>query len=109
MTSKNYNRRNFLKSTGKLLGIVGVGAVIGSSLISCEKGMYPYYFIDIDLCTKCEKCVTVCKYNAITYQTKKIDNSEQGFKYLNIDNNKCYKCGKCIDVCPYNALFMLQS
>jgi dihydroorotate dehydrogenase (fumarate) len=46
-----------------------------------------------DKCTKCELCVRVCPYFAITMEDK-----------ITFDHNKCFGCGLCITKCPTKAL-----
>lgn len=47
-------------------------------------------FIDKDKCTKCDKCVDLCKFNAI-------DN-------YHVSEIFCEGCGYCVIVCPENAI-----
>lgn len=44
-------------------------------------------------CTKCELCVKVCPYFAITLEGK-----------ITFDADKCFGCGLCISKCPVKAL-----
>jgi dihydroorotate dehydrogenase (fumarate) len=44
-------------------------------------------------CTKCELCVRVCPYFAITMQDK-----------ITFDHDMCFGCGLCISKCPTKAL-----
>jgi dihydroorotate dehydrogenase (fumarate) len=44
-------------------------------------------------CTKCNLCVRVCPYFAITMKDK-----------ITFDHDKCFGCGLCISKCPVNAL-----
>ena len=44
-------------------------------------------------CTKCDLCVKVCPYFAITMKDK-----------ITIDPDKCFGCGLCISKCPPHAL-----
>lgn len=46
-------------------------------------------------CCGCMACETVCKHNAITFET---DN--EGFWYPIINKEKCIDCGLCEKVCP---------
>ncbi len=48
-----------------------------------------------DKCIKCNLCVNVCPYFAITMEDK-----------ITIDPNKCFECGLCVAKCPTNALIM---
>lgn len=47
--------------------------------------------IDTQKCIKCEKCIDVCRFNAIS-------------KDLDIISYKCEGCGACIQVCSYDAI-----
>jgi len=46
-----------------------------------------------DKCTKCNLCVRVCPYFAISMKDK-----------ITFDHKKCFGCGLCISKCPTNAL-----
>lgn len=46
-----------------------------------------------ELCTRCELCVKVCPYFAITLEDK-----------ITFDDDKCFGCGLCISKCPTHAL-----
>lgn len=46
-----------------------------------------------DKCTKCNLCVKVCPYFAITMKDK-----------ITFDSTKCFGCGLCISKCPTHAL-----
>ncbi len=48
-----------------------------------------------DLCVGCQKCVTVCPQNAISFTEK-----------VNIDSKQCDLCGQCIKKCKAQALVM---
>lgn len=45
-------------------------------------------------CIKCNKCITVCCYDA-----RILD-----FPEMKVDMDKCRSCGLCLDVCPTDAL-----
>ncbi len=47
------------------------------------------YFIDREICVKCEKCAEICPSQAIEEQ---------------IDFLKCEGCGLCKDICEYSAI-----
>lgn len=53
-------------------------------------------FIVTDNCQRClsHKCITACKFNAISLGKTK----------AYIDPDKCKECGKCAQACPYNAI-----
>jgi len=44
-------------------------------------------------CTKCELCVRVCPYFALTLKDR-----------ITVDESKCFSCGLCISKCPTGAL-----
>lgn len=46
-------------------------------------------------CVSCGKCLTVCKYGALSKENS----------YF-IDREKCVACGACANVCPTNALIL---
>ena len=48
-----------------------------------------------DKCIKCNICVNVCPYFAITMEDK-----------ITFDPNKCFECGLCVTKCPTDALIM---
>jgi anaerobic sulfite reductase subunit C len=50
--------------------------------------------VDVDACTGCELCLTVCKRKAITLK----DNLGV------IDKKECRYCGQCIAICPSGAI-----
>jgi MinD superfamily P-loop ATPase len=61
---------------------------------------YDYYGgkkaeINIDICTKCGICETVCRFDAI--------------KNFKIDRTSCEGCGFCYRVCPDNAISFYES
>ena len=67
--------------------------------------------IDDSKCKKCQKCVGVCPYKAITKISVPCEDScpvgaikkdETGF--ASIDYDKCINCGKCVTACPFCAV-----
>ena len=52
--------------------------------------------IDYDLCEKCDKCIKVCRFSAIT-------------KYYVVDPVSCEGCGVCYNVCPAGAVIMEEN
>ncbi len=63
-----------------------------------EEDFYSGYFaeIDFDKCTNCNKCISVCEFNAISAQDNQVF----------IDKNKCEGCGYCSHICPRSAIEM---
>ena len=53
------------------------------------------FIFDAEMCTRCERCVTVCAYNARHL-------TPQGEMFL--DEDICRSCGLCVTVCPTEAL-----
>lgn len=49
--------------------------------------------VDLNKCTRCRKCITFCKYNALALINDK----------LMIFNEVCHSCGGCIVLCPQKA------
>lgn len=48
-----------------------------------------WYKINVETCTSCARCVSLCKHNAIKVACK---------EYI-LDAEKCVGCGKCMEVC----------
>ena len=51
--------------------------------------------IDVDKCTGCEACVSVCPFNALEMKEGKAS-----------VNDQCTLCGACADECPTGAIFV---
>ena len=60
-----------------------------------EDIMHPIPVIDENLCRKCGKCASVCKYDALIYAKGKIP------AFL---KSSCIGCMACMNVCPYEAI-----
>jgi len=71
-----------------------------NSLISKDKiELEPILaIIDVGICKWCDKCETVCPYDAISKSEQK------GKAVAAVDEAKCKGCGMCLPVCPVNAI-----
>ena len=49
------------------------------------------------LCTQCQKCLSACKRQALSFDEK--------IGVVRVDQDKCNGCGLCIEACPYAAIF----
>ncbi len=54
-------------------------------------------FVDVDMCSGCATCISVCPYDAI----KMI--SENGKRYAEVNEILCKGCGSCSGTCPTGA------
>jgi|SRR5690625_93414 len=54
--------------------------------------------VDVDKCSQCEECVTICPVNAISLREKVAET------VIEFDYRKCMYCGLCVDTCPNDAL-----
>ena len=57
--------------------------------------------LDEQSCVWCDKCITVCPYDAIT------NKNFEGKKVAEIVDLKCKGCGICLPVCPENSIDLL--
>jgi heterodisulfide reductase subunit A len=60
--------------------------------------------VDIDMCSGCGVCESICSFNAIQMKTENIDGKEK--KYADIVKAICQGCGACAAACPVNAIKM---
>ena len=51
--------------------------------------------IDLENCTGCEACVSVCPFNALEVKEGKAS-----------VNDRCTLCGACVEECPVGAIFV---
>ncbi|MBD3216492.1 MAG: DUF362 domain-containing protein [Candidatus Lokiarchaeota archaeon] len=83
-----------------LLGISGVckhlgmGCVARPAKLKMHSSVNPY--IDAEACTRCGKCVTWCKREAIA--------ADKPSGVVSIDENVCTGCGICLTTCPSRAI-----
>jgi ferredoxin len=60
------------------------------------------YMINPELCITCGKCLTACKYDAITGEVK-------GYTPFEIRQKQCVRCGECVKVCPTGAVEIITT
>ncbi|MBX5326457.1 FAD-dependent oxidoreductase [Candidatus Bathyarchaeota archaeon A05DMB-4] len=60
--------------------------------------------VDIDLCSGCGVCETVCAFSAIQMKNEKIHDKEK--RHAEILEAVCQGCGACAAACPVNAIRM---
>lgn len=53
-------------------------------------------WIDSELCTGCQSCLSTCNFNAMSYQSEE--------NKVSIDPDRCYGCGVCRPACSENAI-----
>jgi len=78
---------------------------VGFISFACQQ-LTKYYFINEDKCTSCMKCVSVCGYGAISFDSIYRTTSED-YEYettIRIDPKKCVGCGECFKNCSSNAI-----
>lgn len=63
-----------------------------------NKSDFESYAINVNACSGCELCLTLCPVNAI----KKFGSVVQ------IDQDECVRCGFCKIVCPLNSVVSPQ-
>ena len=80
--------------------------------------MTKYPFNDINKCTGCGKCVTICPRNAISISFNTV--CAKCIKYciefpvpckpehITFNYNLCTSCGLCVDNCPSKAIYFLE-
>lgn len=50
--------------------------------------------IDLEKCTFCKKCMTICRFGALAVLKKNVL----------VFDNLCHSCGGCFEICPENAV-----
>ena len=54
-------------------------------------------FVNEELCTGCESCVSACQFNALSYNV-----------IAKVDAARCVGCGVCVVTCPEEALRLIR-
>jgi len=62
--------------------------------------------VDVDLCSGCGVCETVCAFSAIQMKNEKTQNKEK--RCAEIIEAVCQGCGACAAACPVNAIKMMH-
>jgi heterodisulfide reductase subunit A len=60
--------------------------------------------VDIDMCSGCGVCESICSFNAIQMKTENVGGKEK--RYADIIKAICQGCGACAAACPVNAIKM---
>ncbi|MGA1819369.1 MAG: CoB--CoM heterodisulfide reductase iron-sulfur subunit A family protein [Thermoplasmatota archaeon] len=58
--------------------------------------------VDVDLCSGCRTCISLCPYSAIDSVTEEIDGVE--VTHAQINEGLCQGCGTCVAACPSGAI-----
>ena len=59
--------------------------------------------VDVDLCSGCKTCISLCPYSAIDSVTEEIDGVE--VTHAEINEGLCQGCGTCAAACPSGAIY----
>ncbi|MFW9914088.1 MAG: hydrogenase iron-sulfur subunit [Candidatus Thorarchaeota archaeon] len=62
---------------------------------------FPIAKIDLEVCSRCQTCVTVCPYGAISLVS---DEGDGGAMHPQVDATRCYGCCTCVGSCPTEAI-----
>jgi len=66
--------------------------------------------IDKEKCTKCEKCIEVCRFSAISKNNDEINPHTKNFGVgININPISCEGCAVCSYICPVGAIQMKEN
>ncbi|MBU1141530.1 MAG: 4Fe-4S binding protein [Firmicutes bacterium] len=76
-------------------GFKSIQEVIETSLANHVKYKASVPTLIEEKCIKCNLCIKVCPYFAITMEDK-----------ITFDSNKCFECGLCVVKCPADAIVM---
>jgi heterodisulfide reductase subunit A len=58
--------------------------------------------VDVDMCSGCKTCISLCPYNAIDSVTEVIDGVE--VTHAEVNEGLCQGCGTCVAACPSGAM-----
>lgn len=115
-STKGMSRRDFLKTTGGVAGMIGVSALASAAPKQTKTPIYvKQHPISppsagstaalLDACTACQLCITECPSNVL--KPAFMEYGMGGMMQPRMDFNKgyCnYDCTRCTEVCPTGAL-----
>jgi heterodisulfide reductase subunit A len=58
--------------------------------------------VDVDLCSGCRTCISLCPYNAIDSVTEEIEGIQ--VTHAKVNEGLCQGCGTCVAACPSAAI-----
>jgi len=58
--------------------------------------------VDVDLCSGCKTCISLCPYSAIESVTEVLDGVE--VTHAQVNEGLCQGCGTCVAACPSGAM-----
>ncbi len=59
---------------------------------------------DLQVCTGCGDCETICPSKAISMDSKVSDDGTTKVSKFEINFAKCVFCGVCVDICPVDSI-----
>ena len=65
---------------------------------------HPVIAVDLNKCIFCQRCKTVCPYNALELDAASFDDKGRAQGITLRFNERCVSCGKCVDHCSTGAL-----
>ncbi|MBF0495342.1 MAG: CoB--CoM heterodisulfide reductase iron-sulfur subunit A family protein [Deltaproteobacteria bacterium] len=100
----------------KIMTMTEVKGVVGEpGAFSAYLATVPRY-INLDNCTACGKCLSVCPEKAVRLSPGFDLRAETCLRYprsipmaYSIDMKRCTKCGLCVDACPVSAIDLAET